>query len=362
MDDGESPDLVYLSDQWKWFGQHTGYSLVTRPEGAEGRAPGVIRCSNRGLLAGMESRLYAMAHRGAWCCAGRDSAAERAFLAKWRGSPRSIGHVLFFERHHPIFHFFDRAPARLIATIHHPPAQMDQWHPEVKDDLRRLSSAIVLYQRDLEFFERHVGPGRVRFIRHGVDAEFFQPGADGEARPQRLLFSGVNGRNLAMLERVVLRLCRSHPALRFDFLLPRFQDKPNEVLRLRGLWHHPRIQWHSGLSDEALRTLYQTSYLLLLPLDHAGACTAIVEALACGLPVVTTDVGGVRDYGAGSIFPVVDNNDDDAMVDLIVSYLDRPALRRETALCCRRFAEQALSWPFIRRCHLEAYRALSGGA
>jgi len=36
-----------------------------------------------------------------------------------------------------------------------------------------------------------------------------------------------------------------------------------------------------------------------MPMKSSGANNAIVEALACGLTVVTTDVGGICDYGGG---------------------------------------------------------------
>jgi glycosyltransferase involved in cell wall biosynthesis len=84
-----------------------------------------------------------------------------------------------------------------------------------------------------------------------------------------------------------------------------------------------------------------------------------VEALSCGLPVVTTDVGGIRDYAGGEILPVVPNNDDDAMVALVGQYLAQPAWRNETARRCREFVEQKLAWPLVARRHLEFYRTLA---
>jgi glycosyltransferase involved in cell wall biosynthesis len=239
---------------------------------------------------------------------------------------------------------------------------MREWHPAVLEDLRRVSSAIVLYRRDLDFFERHVGRDRVRFVPHGVDTAFFRPAPESLEGPRRLLFVGDNGRNLSMLHRVVLRLAGAHPTLRFDLLVPPLRAKPRVRLRLAGLWRHPQVTWHAGLDDEALRALYQSSCLLLLPLTHAGACNAIVEALACGCPIVTTDVGGVPDYGGGTVYPVVSNEDDNAMVELVDRYLADPEWRRQVGASCRRFAEGTLCWSKVREAHRKAYIELSESA
>ena len=58
----------------------------------------------------------------------------------------------------------------------------------------------------------------------------------------------------------------------------------------------PWLTVRTGLDDEALRDLYRTASCLLLPLLDASACTAIVEAMACGLPIVSSAVGGTEDY------------------------------------------------------------------
>lgn len=353
-----STDVIYLADTWKWFGQHTGYAQLVDGIISRDQPPAVVQSSTGSTLQGFASRLYAYTHRNAWCCAGRDQQSERTFVEEWEKKPGSVGHVLYFERHHPLFQRWKRAPAGLVTTIHHPPDQMAQWHPDLLKDLRRVSSAIVLYQRDLDFFERHIGRGRVRFVHHGVDTEFFRPAPALIKEPFRLLFVGVNGRNLDMLVRIAQRLSKSHP-VHFDLLVPRLRDKPREALKLSVLRRDPRVTLHSGVGDEALRQLYQSSYLLLLPLEHAGTCNALIEALACGTPPITTDVGGVRDYGAGSVYPVVANNDDDAMIHLIERYLADRGWRDKMAEESRRFAEETLRWSKVQQAHLDAYRELS---
>ena len=265
-------------------------------------------------------------------------------------------HILAGEYH---LHFLDRwpkAPKELIYTLHFPPSR---WNGEMRARLKRLSSAIVLYQKDIAFFEEHVGKGRVHFVRHGVNSDFFTPGETPGTTNLRLVFAGHYLRNTEMLFRVVTRLHTAHPQLRFDFLVPMpYRSSPG----LESLLHHPAVQWHANLDDTQVREVFRSALLVLLPVNDSGANNAVVESLSCGTPLVTTDVGGIRDYGGDSIFPLVRNNDDDAMVALVERYLAEPAWRRSVGEASRRFAEEELSWNVVAREHAKAYSQLAGCA
>jgi glycosyltransferase involved in cell wall biosynthesis len=213
----------------------------------------------------------------------------------------------------------------------------------------------VLYQKDISCFEKVVGKGRVRFIHHGADTDFFKPDATKRQSSPRLLYSGVYLRNEPMLVRLVQRIYARWPEIKFDLLVPTHHRwSPN----LEPLTRHPAVVWHAGLNDEELRNLYQKSYLMLLPMNDSGANTAVVEALTSGLPIITTDVGGICDYGGNSIFPIVSNNDDEAMMDLLDRYLTMPNWRDEVGQRCREFAEENMAWPVVAQKHLNAYREL----
>src|SRR5207248_2157864 len=80
-------------------------------------------------------------------------------------------------------------------------------------------------------------------------------------------------------------------------------------------------------------TVYAASDAVVLTSANEGTPVSVIEAQAAGLPVVSTDVGGVRDVvGAGRSGFVVARGDDDALVDRMDRLANDPAL-------CSRFGE-----------------------
>lgn len=340
---------IFLSNKIPWFGNHTGYQQLPRYMQKIEPLTKVIaanHCFRERVLGKAYSLLRGWPHRNQ-----PDAAAELRFLHA-NSVPDPVKHVLHFEDHFMFFDQWQKAPRDFVSTLHIP---REQWTPEEIEGLKRVTSAIVLYQRDIEFYESYVGKDRVKFIRHGVDVEFFRPRST-PAHPNQILFSGHYLRNTPMLSRVVRQLIERRRELQFHLLIP---DAFSDLEGLNELRNLPQVTWHNSLSDDELRLLICSSWLLLLPMNDSGANTAVVEALACGTPIVTTDVGGIRDYGGGTLFPVVANNDDAAMIDLVEEYLVNPVKRAQVSQASREFAVQELAWPLIAKRHLETYQLLA---
>jgi len=342
--------VLHLRERVPWFGSHSGYEQLTRHVHSCQRVWTVK--PRRGQLARYSGSAYARLQ-------GRDgrgatSLSELEFRV-CRGLRRpDASHVLYLENHFELLSSLAGPQRDLIGTIHLP---RSIWKAEQCALLSRLNAAFVLYQKDIPFFEQYLGKGRVQFIHHGADVEFFRPDSSKRTGTPRLLYSGVYLRNEPMLVRVVNRLVERHPELRFDLLVPRHHRTSPALMPLLS---HPAVTWHAGLNDEQLRELYQKAYLMLLPMNDSGANTAVVESLTSGLPVVTTDVGGIADYGGGDFLPVVANDDDEGMVALVEKYLANPLWRDEIGNSCRRFVEEKMAWPVVAQKHMELYRQLRG--
>jgi glycosyltransferase involved in cell wall biosynthesis len=342
--------VVFLASNVPWFGSHSGEMAML---------PHLSRLTKLKTIIPKETfprrcigKLHSMFH--GWPPRNQFiSFAELHARMQYRNPENTILHLLRSEAHSHFLSVWERPPKTIVGTIHLPVAL---WPEDYRMAISRLSSAIVYFTSGIEKIGSLMAQPNVKFIHDGVDTDFFMPDLSKLQMPPRILFSGVYLRNESMLVRVVKHLTEKMPEVRFDLLVPQHHRKSPV---LAPLLKHPAVTWHAGLNDEELRALYQRSYLMLLPMNDSGANTAVVEAFASGLPVITTDVGGIRDYGGGTIFPVVANDDDDAMIALIEEYLLKSGWRDEIGQKCRRFAEETLAWPLVARKHFQAYQELA---
>ena len=126
-----------------------------------------------------------------------------------------------------------------------------------------------------------------------------------------------------------------------------------------GFQFSPNVEFLWDLSDEEMRAEFQSADVLLLPLLGATANNALNEAMACGLPVVASDLPALREYAGDEAAAWVRGNNRDAYLGILRALASDPERRRRMGLAARTRAE-AVAWPAVARRMAEFYKTLEG--
>jgi glycosyltransferase involved in cell wall biosynthesis len=189
----------------------------------------------------------------------------------------------------------------------------------------RLADAIV-YQSEFSrtWWERVHGPSSVpnKVIHNGVDLSVYTPEASHQ-RPTEcyrlLLVEGslMGGYEMGLEVAVklasqvgdALRAAHSLPVVELMIagrVSPELQDAWQRRLANQDGFKELQLNWAGLVSPERIPELDRSAHLLYSADVNAACPNSVIEAMACGLPVVAFDTGAlpelVRD-GAGKIIP-----------------------------------------------------------
>ncbi len=153
-----------------------------------------------------------------------------------------------------------------------------------------VSDALANRMNDLGF-----DGSKIHVIRNGVDLDYFSPRPHDEARKSL----GVSGRVLLSVGNLI-ELKGHHLVIEAIAQLPDttlliagsgpLRDELQKQIELLGLSDRVRLVGQQG--RDQLRTLYAAADMLVLASSREGLANVLLEAIASGLPVVATDVGG----------------------------------------------------------------------
>jgi glycosyltransferase involved in cell wall biosynthesis len=229
-------------------------------------------------------------------------------------------------------------PARLrpafVVSYHQPPDVME--YAIRKDTIDRFDHVVAIAPEQLEFLHRFTSSAKTSLILHGIDTEFFRPASKSIASDSiRCLSVGHNYRDYSIIRQVAMNL-RQEYRIEFHIVSP----KPT------GLEGLPNVVLHQDIDDSALLKLYQDADILFLPLVKATANNALLEGIACGLPVITTSLPSVKAYLPGPEAILIDTKDPSDYTDAVLS-LFRDFRRRQQMGSQARMRAEELSWPKI---------------
>ena len=178
----------------------------------------------------------------------------------------------------------------------------------MRNVLLRRADKLVAISAEIgrQYLEIGIDPGKICAIPNGIDTELFQPVPAAEKRRLRtalglpadaavFIFSGrlARTKGVMTLARVWSALLQERPDIHLVMLgsgrssVDSCEEELKEYVRHNGMEAHVSL---TGEVDDVHRYL-QASDVFVFPTDFEGFSLALVEALACGLPTVSTRSG-----------------------------------------------------------------------
>ena len=207
---------------------------------------------------------------------------------------------------------------------------------EVKDRYCNADLITVISRPYLPTIKSLYPNKEVVFMPEGIDDTFFTPKSD--LRNDDFVV-GWAGRLHVIKRNYLLGLLKYPIKIKMDYGKPHF-------LKSRSL--------------EPMKEFYHSLDAFILPSRSESASGVIMEAMACGLPVVATDVGNVRMLLSPEW--IVPNTRDSEIIKGINDRLDllkeNSQLRKEVGERNRKHVEEYFSWKKIQVVWDEVYSAL----
>jgi glycosyltransferase involved in cell wall biosynthesis len=215
------------------------------------------------------------------------------------------------------------------------------------ETFRRATVVHCVSQDILDEARRYgLDPDKADLIRPAVDAAFFCPALPGAPKRLRPTFrvvtiGGLNwkkGHEFALV--AVSRLKERGIPVRFE-IIGDGPERQRVLYTIDDLDLNDRVEMTGRLGPEAIRERLRTADVFMLSSVSEGISNAVLEAMACGLPVLTTDCGGLReavtDGAEGLVVPL---RDPGAMADALARLASDPALCERMGRAARARAEQ----------------------
>ncbi|ABM30066.1 glycosyltransferase family 4 protein [Nitratidesulfovibrio vulgaris] len=258
---------------------------------------------------------------------------QAAYLLQWAAPAAWLtGTRLVYTEHSS--HTFETQPrmARLV-----------RWMAPFLGGMSCVTERLRRYMTD----RMGIAPHRVRLIRNGVDVERFSPHGPVAPLPDGWAHAAapVSADHGDCGDRAVIgnvaRFCeaKDHPGLLRAFHDVQSTHPAARLLLVGDGETRPQAEAlrdalalgdtvHFAGTRQDVPALLRAMTVFVLSSRHEGMPVAVLEAMACGVPVVTTDVGGIGELVRdGETARIVPPGDPQALADALRWMLDHPAER-----------------------------------
>jgi glycosyltransferase involved in cell wall biosynthesis len=178
---------------------------------------------------------------------------------------------------------------------------------------------------------------KIFVVPNGVDRGKFQTGDKQEARDELGISSGIfsflyvgnfnQEKNVGLLIRAFAGLDADEKSMAHLYLVGDGPEREMLEELVVDLGVRSRVSFLGRQPHHVLQSYYQASDCFALPSLREGCPNVLLEALACGVPVIASKVGGVPEIVTGENGVLVESDDHDAWIAALQSAISNPPAR-----------------------------------
>jgi len=211
-------------------------------------------------------------------------------------------------------------------------------------------------------------PKKVKVLHNGVDLDKFRPRAKKHEEMRRKLSIPESAIVVLTVRRLVYKngvdtlieganiAVKKNPRIIF-LAVGKGPDSESIKLRIQQLGIDDNFKLAGFVSDADLPSYYNVADLFVLPSKSGeGLPLVALEAMACALPVIATDVGGIREVLKEDYGRLVPPNQPELLAEAVLDFAAQNFSKRKLEL--RAMMEEKFSWDTNVERLIEIYEEL----
>ena len=269
----------------------------------------------------------------------------------------------------------------LAVTIHHPITKdhklemqnainwkerlsSSRWHnflPMQKRVAPQLKNIICVSQPSKEdvISEFKVDEKKITVIPNGIDIGTFKPSSIKKPLGFRIVTTASADIPLKGLRHLILalpRVIRQFPLTSLT-VIGKSPEKSNLNNLIDDLDLEDKITFRSGISEEEIVKTYHDSDIAVIPSLYEGFGFGAGEAMACGVPLISTDSGGLKQVIGDAALKIKPGSVNE-IEDGILKLFSEEKIRQDLAEKGRERMEEFFDWKIAALAYIEVFKKI----
>jgi len=269
----------------------------------------------------------------------------------------------------------------LAVTIHHPITKdhrlemesainwkeklsSSRWHnflPMQKRVAPQLNHIICVSQPSKEdvISEFNVDENKITVIPNGIDIDTFKPSLVAKTLGFRIVTTASADIPLKGLRHLILALPRVMDEFPLTSLvvIGKSPEKSNLDKLIDDLDLQDKITFKSGISELEIVKIYHDSDIAVIPSLYEGFGFGAGEAMACGVPLISTDSGGLKQVIGDAALKISPGSVKE-IEDGIFKLFNEEETRKELSIKGRKRMEELFDWKIAASNYIDVFKTL----